>query len=205
MPQIEVADVLVKYLARAGRDMKWLSKEMGQNESYIQQFVKYGRPKDLPLEQKLKAAAILEIPEEELGVKGILRAKKNSVVAGLHDEAVPYAASHGVVELHRAKFTMMSNALENHPLRILPGDILTFDMSAEAVNNLQSEKIVVAQLYSKSELLDGRTIIRQFVRPGLLITNRASDNEIISLFDQHSPFEVHIKGVFRKLERGEAD
>jgi len=206
MPHIDTRDVIVKRLVKLGKDLKWLSRELGQNETYFSQFVRRGSPRDLTMEQKLKVADVLEIPAEALGVEGILRVKKNSVVRGLSDEAVPYTGSgSGVVELHRAKFTMMSDALENHPLRIMPGDILTFDMSAEAINNVQSEKIVVAQRYSKKELLDGRTIIRQFVRPGLLITNRASDNEIISLSDASSPYETHIKGVFRKLERGESD
>lgn len=205
MPTIDTRKVIVSRLAQIGRDMKWLSQQLGQNETYISQFVRRGAPRDLSMEQKLKVADVLEIPDEMLGIEGIVRAKKNSVVAGLSDEAVPYTPSHGVVELHRAKFRMMSNALENHPLRIMTGDILTFDMSKEAVNNVQSEQIVVAQLYGKSELLDGRTIIRQFVRPGLLITNRSTDNEIISLHDDRSPYEAHIKGVFRKMERGESD
>ncbi|MCK9910810.1 hypothetical protein MXD81_16805, partial [Microbacteriaceae bacterium K1510] len=103
----------------------WLSLEMGLNETYIQQLVRYGRPKDMPLEHKLKAAEILHIPDEELGIEGILRAKKNSIIPGLADEAEPYIPRHGIVELHRAQFRMHGNALENHPLRIMSGDILT--------------------------------------------------------------------------------
>ncbi len=206
MPPIDTREVIVKRLVKLGKDLKWLSIEMGQNETYFSQFVRRGSPKDLTMEQKLKVADVLGIPDEALGVEGIVRARKNSVTPGLGDEAVPYSPAHGIVtELHRAQFRMVGNALENHPLRIMDGDILTFDMTADAVNRLQSEQIVVAQLYSRSELLEGRTIIRQFVRPGLLITNRTADNEILSLNDTSSPFEAHIKGVFRKMERGESD
>ncbi len=205
MPHIDTRDVIVKRLAYLGRDMKWLSQQIGMNDTYISQFVRKGSPMDLSMEQKLKVADVLDLPAEELGVEGIVRAKKNSIVSGLADDAVPYVPKHGVIELHRARFRMVGNALEQHPLRIMDGDILTFDMSADAVNRLQSEQIVVAQLYSRSQLLEGRTIIRQYVRPGLLITNRATDNEIISLADTRSPYEAHIKGVFRKLERGESD
>lgn len=78
------------------------------------------------------------------------------------------------------------------------GDILIVDISSEAVEAIKPLQIVVAQVYDPDpNILTAKTVIRQFVPPGLLITNSRSENEKPLIRDE----EAIIKGVVTETHR----
>lgn len=199
----DARETIIRRLREKNRSMKWLSAQLGRNPAYIQQFVERGSPKDLSLEMKVKIAEILDLSLQDLGAEGY-DVRPRPKVEGLNEDATPYEppatsllARHPTIGYYR----VTSDVLSNHPLRIQPGDIVAFDLSPEAVANVKTEQIVIAQLYDKEDLLKARTVVREYVRPGLLVTNRETDNEVITIGDPGAPFEAHIKGVFKTLIR----
>lgn len=193
-------------LAEIDETMEWLSERLGRNKAYIQQFMS-GKQQRLPLDVKLRVAGILQMAIEELDVSGHelqqLRLYRIEPDA-FEEDAEPYQPARGSVLSAQPAIgyvKMTSNVLERHPLRIAIGDILAFDMSQQAVDNVRSEQIVLLQLYDKGDMLKARTAVREYVRPGLLVTNRETANEVFSLNDQALPFEPRIKGVFKGLHR----
>jgi len=75
---------------------------------------------------------------------------------------------------------------------LMPGDVLLIDMNEAAVRAVEPLSIVVARLYSDQELLDGTTMLRQFVPPSLLVTNSREHNEPPL---NMARADAHIKGV----------
>lgn len=199
----DARETIIRRLKEKNRSMKWLSTQLGRNPAYIQQFVERGSPKDLSLEMKVRISELLDITLQELGEEGY-DIRPRPKIEGLDEDARPYEPPpSSLLTRHPAigYYQMTSDVLSRHPLRIQSGDILAFDLSPEAVENVRTEQIVIAQLYDKEELLKARTVVREYVRPGLLVTNRETDNEVITIGDPGAPFEAHIKGVFKTLIR----
>lgn len=195
-------------LQKSGRSMEWLSLQLGKNPAYIQQYLERGSPRDLRLEQKILTAELLGMPLSELGVSD-LQIKKNSQVApssgGFREDAIEYDPPHGSL-LTKAEnisyYRMASDVLSRHPLRIMTGDVIAFDMSSSAIENLKSEQVVIVRCFNiDPSILTAETMVREYVRPGLLMTNRERDNEIFALDDPGLPFEPHIRGVLRTVVR----
>lgn len=181
--------------------MRWLSEQLGQNETYIHQFIRRGSPRDLPFEMKLEVANLLDMDLEELGVADYeVRPKAGAPKS----DAEPFEPSPSNLLVRHPKviyLRMKSNVLENHPLRIREGDILAFDVSDDPWEKLRTESIVWADVHDKkSRAPEPRLLVREFVRPGLLITNRKQDNEIIAVSDD-SIYTMKIRGIFRSLIR----
>jgi transcriptional regulator with XRE-family HTH domain len=79
-------------------------------------------------------------------------------------------------------------------LGILPGDVVLFDLSAKAVKDLATGDIVIAQAYGPT-LTSAVTVMRQFVAPALLITNRRHGPQSVIDIDAS---DVAVKGVARQ-------
>lgn len=180
------------------------SRRIGQHRGYVHEFLS-GKQATLPYEVKLAFHEKLAMPLSKLGITNLGSGNLAQTPPGMADDAVLYTGprSHDFAgEEAISEYIMMSDALENHPLRIAQGDRLIFDLSPAAVSNLPSEKIVIAQCYPlDTQVMSAKTIVREFIRPSLLVTNRRSQNEIISLSDPNAEFEVVIKGTFRRLVR----
>lgn len=67
------------------------------------------------------------------------------------------------------------------------------DMTEQAVRDVSTGDIVVAQVYSSEDMLKATTIVRQFVAPSLLVTNRNGVNTAVDM--ESSPLDIAIKGV----------
>ncbi len=207
---IDVREKIRARLAEKKRSMEWLSSQLGKNPTYIQQFLERRSPRDLRLELKIKTSELLDMPLTELGVSDY-RVQKNGpatrTAGKFGEDAEPYVPPRSsilTISETIGYFRMMSNALETHPLGIQPGDVLAFDLSTAAIDNLRNEQIVILQCYHPDpQVLAAKTLVREFVRPSLLLTNRAQDNEAFSLDDASLPFEPHIKGVLRNVVRNE--
>lgn len=122
---------------------------------------------------------------------------QSPTLAEFRDEAAVYlspTAEHLLRPLRGralAFMTVSTDSLLN--LGIKPGDVKLFDLSPEAVNGVTTGDVVVAQLYDSKELLVAKTVIRQFIAPGLLTTNRPTTNVAFTLINAN--FEAVIKGV----------
>lgn len=204
----DVRQAIRSKLNETGKSMEWLSLKLGKNPSYIQQFLERGSPRDLSLELKIKTTELLDMPLANLGVTDLQVQRLNGITApptGMAEDAVPYALPPGSILSPSetiSYYQMKSNVLENHPLRIVVGDIIAFDMSPAALEQLKSEQVVIAQCYHPDpQVLLARTIVREFVRPGILMTNRTTNNEAFAIDDASLPFEAAIKGVLRTVVR----
>lgn len=206
---INVRENLLKQLDLRGHSMEWLSRRIKRNPAYIQQFIERGVPKELHFKDILVISEVLDMPLEKFGITNLQRkngTEQTSLApSGFSEDAEPYSPPAGsILTLSDtiAYYRMTSNALEAHPLRIVPGDVLAFDISPAAIEALKSEQVVIVQCYDPDpQVMKARTIVRAFMRPALVTTNRERMNEAFSLDDPTLPFEPHIKGVMRSVVR----
>jgi phage repressor protein C with HTH and peptisase S24 domain len=89
--------VLERLCAERGEDFAGLSRMLGRNPAYIQQFVRRGVPKKLGEEERRKLARYFSIPESLLGgppheepVAGLVPVKRTPVRASAGPGAIPY-------------------------------------------------------------------------------------------------------------------
>lgn len=203
-----VRDSIRAGLAENKRSKRWLSLQLGQNHAYIQQFLERGTPDELDLQDVVAIARLLNMPLRRFGVDEV-DLKPNGVAStapvGLAEDAAEYHPPAGSILLtgdNISYYRMTSDALETHPLRIVAGDIIAFDLSAAAVEQVKSEAVVLLRCYDPDpNVLAAKTIVREFIRPSLVTTNRARANEAFSLDDPALPFEPNIVGVLRNVVR----
>lgn len=201
----KIREAIRSRIRELGMSDSAVSRAIGQHRGYIHEFLS-GKQATIPHDVRINIAETLTMPLSSLGISNVTGHTAGSRRSGgLDEDAVPYTVPVGSDLVRNdtlAYYVMTSDALEHHHLRIAHGDILVFDLSQKAVDEVSTEKIVIAQCYPReTEALTARTIVREYVRPGLLITNRRSGNEIISMNDPELDFEVHIKGVFKRLLR----
>lgn len=55
--------------AERGETLESLSRLIGRNRAYLQQFIRRGTPRRLPEEERLRLAMVLNIDERELGAR----------------------------------------------------------------------------------------------------------------------------------------
>lgn len=186
--------------------MSWLSKQLGRNHAYIQQYISTHKPQDLDYRDKLKVAALLDIPLTDLGidVPADYAPSKAFGLTGLAEEAESYAPPRGsflAAAPHIAYFTARSNALDRHRLMIRTGDVVVANIGESFMSQLRSEDAVIVQLYNKQDTLRAITVIREYIAPGLLITNSSTVNSIWRMDDNALPFEPVIKGRIESTVR----
>lgn len=140
-----------------------------------------------------RLAAALEVDPAEL--------ISNALITGFSDEAKPSKISGALSDTARmisAKnlffYDVKSDALKN--LGITPGEKVLIDMGADAIAGVTTGDIVLVQVYSATQLAQGHTLLRQYIAPGILTTNRPRANVSFAL--EEDEFEAHIKGVVVK-------
>ena len=89
--------VLEKLCAERGEDFAGLSRMLGRNPAYIQQYVRRGVPKRLGEEERRKLARYFSIsesllggPAEEQGIAGLVSVVRTPVRASAGPGAIPY-------------------------------------------------------------------------------------------------------------------
>lgn len=197
-PVMNIRATIRDALGKAGLSARELSQRLGRKHSYISDFLNKGSPVDLSYEDKLMVANVLDLNPEILGIKRIVEPPR---IPGLSEDAVAWSPPPGHylrASPHLAYFRLKGRCLDQHPLRLMPGMLLAFDLNKSSVNDIPSGSIVIAQLYDKRNLTGPTTtVIRQFIAPNKLITNSSVVNEIISLDDPTLPFDPVIKGTLR--------
>lgn len=66
----DVRSALDALIRERGEDYSAISRLLGRNAAYIQQFIKRGTPRRLAEEDRLKLAAYFRVPEAQLGGRG---------------------------------------------------------------------------------------------------------------------------------------
>lgn len=62
-------DTIVRVAAERGESLSALSRKIGRNVAYLQQYIERGTPKRLPEEERRMLAIALEIDERRLGAR----------------------------------------------------------------------------------------------------------------------------------------
>ncbi|MGC6328723.1 S24 family peptidase [Rhizorhabdus sp. FW153] len=81
----DVRSILDELIRERGEDYSSLSRLIGRNPAYIQQFIKRGTPRRLSEEDRARIAAYLRVPEERLGGRS---ASPPSRSAAAHDNGL---------------------------------------------------------------------------------------------------------------------
>lgn len=99
------------------------------------------------------------------------------------DEAVPFSppeigAAAAALSARGLKFFKASaDTLE--AINIAPGRVLLFDTSDAAVSSARTGDVVLARLKATNGIANATTLLRQFISPHLLTTNRHNRNVLI--------------------------
>src|SRR6187200_1786621 len=99
-------EFLERLCAERGEDFAGLSRMLGRNAAYIQQFVRRGVPKRLKEEERRKLARYFSVPEELLGGPPDDSARMDGLVS-IKRHPVTVSAGYGAIvaeELGRAYF-----------------------------------------------------------------------------------------------------
>lgn len=65
----QICRTIERYIARKGTSYAAVSRMIGKNEAYLQQFVKRGTPRRLGEDERLLLARFFNIDERELGAR----------------------------------------------------------------------------------------------------------------------------------------
>lgn len=175
-----------------------LAEKAGISHPYLVRIEGGKRRLSVPIAERL-AAALEEDVGTILGLEGNSVAGNTSSTAGLREDAEPYVAHAGEFAPsvgrrgdNMIRWRITSNALDKAGIKA--GAIVFVDISAEAVESVQPLDCVIAQVYTGDTFGPAKTIVRQFVPPGLLITNSSERNELPLDLDRG---EAYIKGVIR--------
>ena len=121
--------VLERLCAERGEDFAGLSRMLGRNSAYIQQFVRRGVPKRLGETERRKLARYFSIPESMLGgpaedeqVGGLVPVKRSPVRASAGPGAIPNDG----VGLARLEF-IINTSIGVHPMALVRYSQLTGD------------------------------------------------------------------------------
>lgn len=174
----------IKELREArGWSMEELGRRVGIGKSGVNKWEK--GVNQIKMDKLQKLAEIFEIPIYEIiDVSG-------NTVGSFEEDAEPYVAKNKNerIDLGNAEFLYTAKTIVLDQIGIVPGTTLVVNMDNDATEHMQSEDIVLAQLYDG---MSAKTVLRQFIAPSLLITNSSSDNHpTINLRNE----DAVIKGV----------
>ncbi|MDY6960271.1 MAG: helix-turn-helix transcriptional regulator [Pseudomonadota bacterium] len=120
---------------------------------------------------------------------------------GLAEDAIPYDADNAAGGLpslgpHEFAYEVKSSILNQ--IGLLPGDLAIFDMRMGFADRLTDGDVVIAQVYNEGDTLTAVTVLRQYLAPGMLVSNSSSANPppLNTKVD-----DVAIKGVMTSSHR----
>lgn len=95
MAEEDVRSALDALIRERGEDYSAISRLLGRNAAYIQQFIKRGTPRRLSEEDRLRLAAYFRVPEERLGGRPGSRREAGDAAALVAVPRVAVGASAG--------------------------------------------------------------------------------------------------------------
>ncbi|WP_066593318.1 S24 family peptidase [Sphingomonas pruni] len=179
---VDVRSTLAGLADEAGTSLAWLSRALGRNDAYLQQFVKRGTPRRLDEEDRRWLAAYFNVDERALGGIG---GSDATMVAVRRIDAEAHAGAGGLVEDDRnggeeridprvvarlgvspATLTMITAHGDSMEPLIHDGDALFVDMADRRLSSRPG--IFVLRL-------DGALLVKRVARIGLEV-QVTSDN-----------------------------
>lgn len=165
-----------------------LAEKVGTSQVQISRLERGER--NLTVEWMIRISKALDcMPEDLLGPIAL---------AQFEESAEPYLSdndqvSQALSDLNKFLYVTNSTALES--IGIAPDQPILFDMSAAACEDLRTGDIVLIQLMDRDGSMHAKSLIRQFIAPDMLTTNRRGRNFSFHLSEES--FTTQIKGVHR--------
>jgi transcriptional regulator with XRE-family HTH domain len=175
----------------AGKTLQQVAADIGSTTTTVQRLEKGEVELVHPLLESLARAL-------GVGWLDLLGVGPTQPIAALAESAAPYVAGPGDplavdrLGMYESPFVARDNSLSR--LGIDAGDVIVFDVSAKAVRQVATGDVVVAQVYGPG-LANAVTVMREYVAPSLLITNRRAGRQDIIDLDE---VDAAIKGIATK-------
>lgn len=204
----DLRQIIENRLREQGKTMAWLSRQLGRNHAYIQQFIRTHKPLDLEFLDKLKVAKLLNISASEIGIDQTVSVELP--LQGAHQSPVeegaklwePPPGHFLTLSEQRLYFIARSRALDRHEFKIHENDIVVVDINHKAISLLKTGNAVVVDLFHKPDGARSTSVLREYIEPDLLITNSSGANSIWRVDDGSLPFEIVIRGKVTSVIRG---
>lgn len=204
---VDVRSTLAGLADEAGASLAWLSRALGRNDAYLQQFVKRGTPRRLDEEDRRWLAAYFNVDERALG--GTVGGDA-AMVAVRRIDAEAHAGAGGLVEDDRnggeeridprvvarlgvspASLTMITAHGDSMEPLIHDGDALFVDMADRRLSSRPG--IFVLRL-------DGALLVKRVARIGLEV-QVTSDNPLTPVIAPVRADRVAVIGRVVRLAR----
>lgn len=153
----------------AGLTQEELAEKVGTTGNHIWRLESGGTK--LTHEWMTRLAEALACTPADL-IANVVAAEVSAEVEEVEGTPVSAAIAHRGLHIYRVTQRSVINA------GIKPGDIITVDESEQAIAGLKGLEVVLVEIGP-----DKNKVLRQFVPPNLLITNRGGANLAISLED----------------------
>ena len=204
---VDVRSTLAGLADEAGTSLAWLSRALGRNDAYLQQFVKRGTPRRLDEEDRRWLAAYFNVDERALGGTG---GGDATMVAVRRIDAEAHAGAGGLVEDDRnggeeridprvvarlgvspATLTMITAHGDSMEPLIHDGDALFVDMADRRLSSRPGIFVI---------RLDGALLVKRVSRIGLEV-QVASDNPVTPAIAPVRADRVSVIGRVVRLAR----
>lgn len=201
----DVRTILDQLIRARGEDYASLSRFIGRNPAYIQQFIRRGSPKRLAEQDRARLARYLGVGEDVLGAPATSTALQSDLcmVPILHVEASAGPGAFAEGEAARAHM-----AFDRRWLRTLthtPDKLSIISVRGDSMQPLLAEgdDILVDQGDAADQLRDGVYVLR--IDDALLVKRLAlnpatggisirSDNPAYPAWDECAPSDIHVIG-----------
>jgi phage repressor protein C with HTH and peptisase S24 domain len=204
---VDVRSTLAGLADEAGTSLAWLSRALGRNDAYLQQFVKRGTPRRLDEEDRRWLAAYFNVDERALGGTA---GGDATMVAVRRIDAEAHAGAGGLVEDDRnggeeridprvvarlgvspATLTMITAHGDSMEPLIHDGDALFVDMADRRLSSRPGIFVI---------RLDGALLVKRVSRIGLEV-QVASDNPVTPAIAPVRADRVSVIGRVVRLAR----
>lgn len=184
----------IKHLREArGWSMRELASRANASASTINNLEK-GNVR-LNLEWIERLARIFGVEPTDIVAMGELKA------AGFSEDVQPFDLKPGRTDIpavgeNEFIYQVRTRALDH--IGIYPDDLLIVSIADGFLERLKNGDVVIAQAYEGDKSLDAKTVLRQFLKPGLLVTNSSEDNPAPIVIGKQ---DASIKGVVTAVHR----
>lgn len=204
---VDVRSTLAGLADEAGTSLAWLSRALGRNDAYLQQFVKRGTPRRLDEEDRRWLAAYFNVDERALGGTA---GSDAAMIAVRRIDADAHAGAGGLVEDDRnggeeridprvvarlgvspATLTMITAHGESMEPLIHDGDALFVDMADRRLSSRPGIFVI---------RLDDALLVKRVARIGLEV-HVASDNPAAPVIAPVRADRVAVVGRVVRLAR----
>lgn len=161
-----------------GLSSEALAAQIGTSGASVRRMETGHQPVTVDMMRKL-SVALQCAPSDLIAVAAMVETDNEVEPAALPHNGVDAALRRRGMAIYR----VTGRSLENAGIR--PGDIITVDRSPDAIADAANASPVIVEIENPPVL-----VLRQFIRPGLLVTNRDGANLAVSLTDRSVPMRI---------------